>query len=85
MIKSKAFTVTFNYFEPGTLIVPTSPRCVLSGAIGSVMFEVTRCHEPLFAEDGCIVFVAGHSYTGVDTEYLREATKEEIATFTRFA
>lgn len=77
MKRSKTFTVTYNYFEPGTYVTPASQRSVLSHGDGSLLFKVTQCLEPNFPEDTCIVFVKGHRY-GVGTEYLRAATSEEL-------
>lgn len=78
MRRQKAFVVSYNYFEPGTYIVPTSTRCVLAHKNGPLLFKVVRCHEPLCAEGGAIVFVEGHA-SGIDAEYLREATSKELS------
>lgn len=75
MKRSKTFTITFNYFEPGTYVTPTSRRCVLEPG---TIHKVIECHEPLFPGEDAIVFVEGKR-TGLSTEYLREAKAEEIA------
>ncbi|GMU26239.1 MAG: hypothetical protein AMXMBFR16_11440 [Candidatus Uhrbacteria bacterium] len=68
MKRAKTFVVEFNFFTPGTLVTPTSPRCPLES--GKV-YTVTKCVEPLCYGDEAVVFVEGHEY-GVSTEYLRE-------------
>jgi len=77
MKRTKTFTIEYNYFEPGTYVVPTSPRCVLTHE-DRTLFEVIDCLEPTFAGETSLVFVKGR-FHGVDTTYLREATQEEIA------
>lgn len=78
MRRQKAFVISYNYFKPGTYVVPTSSRCVLANKNIPLLFKVVRCYEPLHANDCCLVFVEGHA-TGVDTEYLREATFKELS------
>ena len=41
------------------------------------VYRVTKCHEPMYAEDEAICFVEGHRY-GVSTEYLRIVEFNEI-------
>ena len=77
MKRTKTFSVTYNYFEPGTYVVPTSTRCPLMREGTPPLFKVIDCMEPLFAEERCIVYVEGHKF-GVDAAYVREATKEEL-------
>jgi len=79
MQREKTFTVRFNYFEPGTFITPTSRRSPLK--FGAV-YRVLETQEPLFAGEEAIVAVQGWR-TGVSAEYLREATKDEIAALGR--
>jgi len=74
MRREKTFIETYNYFEPGTFVTPTSRRCVL---VAGRVYKVVRCHEPLYAGDEAVVFVEGHR-SGIRTEYLREATSGEI-------
>lgn len=74
MRRTKTFTITYNYFEPGTLVVPTSTRCPLvRDDRKRHVFKVTKCYEPNFPGEDGIVFVEGHK-NGVETYYLREAT-----------
>jgi len=70
MKRTITFEVTYNYFEPGTLVTPTSNRCVVRPGF---TYRVTECKEPRFPGDDCIVFVEGHG-TGFSTEYLKEVT-----------
>lgn len=68
MRRTKTFEKTYKYFEPGTLITPTSNRCPLE--YGKI-YTVIECSEPMDCMDEAIVFVEGHQY-GVRTEYLTE-------------
>jgi hypothetical protein len=70
MKKIKTFTSEYLYFEPGTLVTPTSHRSSLE--YGKT-YTVTECHEPRFAGDPSIVFVLGKN-TGVSCEYLKEVS-----------
>jgi hypothetical protein len=65
--RTRTFEVSYNYFDQGTVVTPTSTRCPL--AIGQ-NYVITECHEPMFADDKAICFVEGHK-TGITTEYLR--------------
>lgn len=67
MKRKKTFEVEYNYFEPGTLVRPTSPRCPLYTGI----YKVTKMYEPIDVTDEAICFVDGHSY-GISTVYLEE-------------
>lgn len=67
MKRTKVFEVEYKYFEPGTMVKPTSNRCSLSEGI----YEIISCTEPLYASDEAICFVKGHKY-GISTEYLEE-------------
>lgn len=68
MRRTKTFTVEYNYFEPGTIVTPTSNRGPL--AHGET-YVVTKCVEPQYAGDECVVLLSGQMY-GVNTEYLSE-------------
>jgi hypothetical protein len=65
--RTAVFEVEYNYFEPGTWVTPTSPRSVLEE---NVMYKITKCLPPRFADDRASCFVEGRE-TGVSTEYLR--------------
>jgi hypothetical protein len=69
----KAFTVEYNYFEPGARVTPTSMRSVLEE--GQV-YTITECFHPLYAYDQACCFVEGRE-TGLSTEYLREVKQGE--------
>lgn len=69
MIRQRTFTVTYNYFEPGTIVEPTSTRSSLEPG----QYKVLSCHEPRFDGDDAVVFVEGRG-VAVRTEYLREVT-----------
>jgi hypothetical protein len=71
MQRTKTFTVTYNYFEPGDLVTPTSTRCPLDPGV----YKVEMCFKPAYPGDECIVHIEGHQY-GVSSEYLREASSE---------
>lgn len=72
--RTKTFEVSYNFFEPGTLVTPTSTRSVLRV---EQAYRVTKCHEPMYAEDKAICFVSGHP-DGVSTEYLRTVAIGEL-------
>jgi len=74
MKRTKTFTVTFNWFAPGTIVTPTSTRCPLESG---KFYVVTECHEPSFPDENAVVFVQGKQI-GLSTEYLREAEAYEI-------
>jgi hypothetical protein len=65
---TKVFEVEYNYFEPGTLVTPTSVRSVLD--MGQV-YTITKCHHPRSADDRACCVVEGRE-TGLSTEYLKE-------------
>jgi hypothetical protein len=70
--------VTYNYFEPGTYVVPISHCCAVTHVYeGSLLFKVTACREPTFAGDFCLVSVEGWEEE-VDATWLREAHPIEI-------
>lgn len=73
--RTKTFEVSYNFFEPGTLVTPTSTRCVLNV---EQAYRITECHEPMYAEDEAICFVEGHR-CGVSTEYLRTVAIGELS------
>jgi hypothetical protein len=64
----KVFEVEYNYFEPGTLVTPTSVRSVLEEG---QTYTITKCCHPRFADDRASCFVEGRE-TGLSTEYLKE-------------
>jgi len=68
MKRTRTFEVTYNYFDVGATVTPTSTRSPLE--IGR-HYIVTKCYEPKYAGDDCIVFVEGVDY-GISTEYLEE-------------
>lgn len=68
MKRTKDFTIEYNYFEPGTLVTPTSNRCPLE--YGKT-FKITMCREPMWPGDDCVVFVRGRT-TGISSEYLKK-------------
>lgn len=74
--RTKSFTVSYKFFERDTFVTPTSPRCPLDS---NKVYKVIDCFEPTFAGDDAICFVEGHKH-GITTEYLREATPEEVTT-----
>jgi hypothetical protein len=66
MQRTKIFTVTYDYFEPGTyVIMPT----------GQEVRKVIECHEPLSAGDNCVVFVEGLKY-GINADRLSDARED---------
>ena len=67
MRKTRTFEQTYNAFEVGTLVRPSSPRCSLPTDV----YRVISMHPPLYAGDEAICFVEGVA-TGVSTEYLME-------------
>jgi hypothetical protein len=69
----KVFEVEYNYFEPGTLVTPTSMRSVLED--GQV-YTITKCCHPRYADGRASCFVEGRE-TGLSTEYLREVQPGE--------
>jgi len=73
--RTKTFEVSYNFFEPGTLVTPTSTRSVLNV---EQVYLVRECHEPMYAEDAAICFVGGHR-CGVSTEYLRTVKEDELS------
>lgn len=78
--RTKTFEVSYNYFEPGTLVTPTSTRCPLNV---EKVYRVRECHEPMYAEDEAICFVSEHPSgedhrTGISTEYLRTVAIGEL-------
>lgn len=75
MKRTKTFEYTYNYFAPGTLVRPTSPRCSLEDGMA---YKVTRCIEPMYAGDKCVIFVEGRK-TGVSTEYLTEVDEDDLS------
>ena len=67
-IKSETITVTWRAFEPGDLVVPSSPRSVLEQ--GKV-YKVSYFLDPCLPYDTLgVVFVEGHKY-GLNPEYLK--------------
>ena len=70
MKRQQTIIVTYNYFEPGTYVVPASRKCELVHEDGSLLFEVMLCYPG-------IVYVRGR-LARVLTEHLREATPDEI-------
>jgi len=79
-VRSRTFTVHYNYFEPGTLVTPTSTRSTLKL---EHVYRVHSCSEPCYPEDRAICFVSEHSNGkehryGVTTEYLREVAIGEL-------
>lgn len=73
MRKTQTFEFTYNYFEPGTKVVSTSTRKSLTP--GKV-YTVTKCNEPLYYGDKCIVFFEG-LLTGFSSEYLKEVDEHD--------
>jgi hypothetical protein len=74
MRRTKTFEIEYNYFEPGTIVTPTSKRCPLDAG---ETYVVSECSGPLEGDQDAIVFVDGHKF-GFWSTYLREATPEEI-------
>jgi hypothetical protein len=59
------WTETFTIFEPGDRVKPSSPRCSLADGV----YEVERCHVPMYAGDEVIVHLKGQPH-GISGEYL---------------
>ena len=74
MRRRLTFEEWYNYFEVDTWIIACSSRCCLDA---DKIYQVTKMFKPGYAGDEAVVHLKGHPY-GVGTEYLREATKEEI-------
>lgn len=76
MRQVKTFSVEYNWFAPGTVVTPTSNRSPLERGHH---YTVTKCLEPKFAGDECVVFVEGREQ-GVSTNYLK-AIDEQMPAF----
>ena len=68
MIKVIKFEQSYNYFERGTKVRPTSTRCPLREGV----YTVVSCTEPLYPGDEAVCFLEGRE-CGIMTEYLTEA------------
>ena len=73
MRRVKLVELHYNYFEPGTLVTPTSPRHPLD--MGK-QYVVTQCIEPRYEGDEGVVFVQGRDL-GVTSNYLRDVNADE--------
>ncbi|KKK76699.1 hypothetical protein LCGC14_2861020 [marine sediment metagenome] len=80
ILPGASWPITYNYFEPGTYVVPTSHCCALTHVYeGPLLFKVTVCREPTFVGDFCLVSVEGREdEEEVDATWLREAHPVEI-------
>lgn len=76
---TKTIEITYDVYESGELVKPSSPCCPLMPGV----YRVTRCIEPvdiwthgLPNTEFCTVFVEGHEY-GISAEYLMLVEEKE--------
>lgn len=74
MRRTVTFEEEYEYFEPDTLVTPSSRRSVLEV---EHVYRVTGCQAPMFPGEEAICFIEGHPY-GVDTCFLRTVSLHEL-------
>jgi hypothetical protein len=74
MRRTVTFEEEYEYFEPCTLVTPSSRRSVLEV---EHVYRVTGCQAPMFPGESAVCFVEGHR-NGVDTSSLRMVSLHEL-------